>query len=180
MAYDLATLQNYAVQAAQNNGIDPNIFLAQIQQESSFNPAAQNGNATGIAQFMPGTAAQFGIDPTDPLQSLNAAAQYDAQLLAQNGGDYTAMLTSYGTLSNNPGSNVGPGSSIYGSFQNLIAGLTGSSNANAATTSATDSGSSGSGIFDSIKNTIATWGQSALAIAIGIIILAAAIWSIAK
>jgi hypothetical protein len=111
----LADLQAYAAQVAQQWGIPTSIFDWQINQESSWNPNAQNGNATGIAQFMPGTAAQFGIDPSNPYQSLSAAAQYDAQLYQQTG-SWTQALTQYGTLAN-----AGP--SLMASFNNVLSGL---------------------------------------------------------
>lgn len=93
-----AALVQAAIQAATAYGIPPDLFVAQIQQESSFNPNAVNGQAQGIAQFMPGTAKQFGLtNPYDPIASLQAAAQYDAQLYAQTG-SYASMLGKYGTV----------------------------------------------------------------------------------
>ena len=94
-------LQAYARQAAQRAGIDPDIFVRQIQQESGFNPGAKSGaGALGIAQFMPGTAAGMGIDPTDPYAALDAAAKLDAQNLSRYQGDYSKALAAY---------NAGPG-----------------------------------------------------------------------
>lgn len=93
--------QDYARQAAQRAGIDPDIFVRQIQQESGFNPTAKSpAGAIGIAQFMPGTAAGMGIDPTDPYAALDAAAKMDAQHLKQYGGDWSKVLAAY---------NAGPG-----------------------------------------------------------------------
>src|SRR5262252_6269923 len=94
-------LQDYARQVANKYGIDPDIFVRQIQQESGFNPSAKSpAGATGIAQFMPGTAAGVGLDPTDPYASLVAAAKMDAQNLAKYGGDWAKALAAY---------NAGPG-----------------------------------------------------------------------
>lgn len=98
----MATTADYqatAAAAAQANGVPVPLFLWQIGQESSWNPNAMNGNAAGIAQFMPSTAKSFGINPLDPTSSLNAAAQYDAQLYKQTG-SWQGALTSYGTLAN--------------------------------------------------------------------------------
>lgn len=111
----LADLQSYAAQVAQQWGIPTSIFNWQINQESGFNPNAQNGNATGIAQFMPGTASQFGINPNDPYASLNAAAQYDAQLYQQTG-SWTGALTKYGTLANVPASVTNSWNSLLGNL----------------------------------------------------------------
>jgi hypothetical protein len=85
-----------AVRAAQNAGIDPQIFLRQINQESGFeNVNNSSSGATGIAQFMPETARQYGVDPTDPESSLYAAAQMMRDLLNHNGGDYAKALAAY-------------------------------------------------------------------------------------
>lgn len=93
-----------AVAAAQQYGVPTNLFVEQIGQESSFNPSASNGNAFGIAQFMPGTAQQYGVNRADPVSSLYGAAQYDAQLYSQYGSWQTAMQK-YGTTAggNAPG-----------------------------------------------------------------------------
>jgi hypothetical protein len=64
--------------------LDTLAFEWQIWQESKFNPDARSvDNAIGIAQFLPETAADLGIDPTDPQQSLDAAARLDRQRLSQ-------------------------------------------------------------------------------------------------
>jgi type IV secretion system protein VirB6 len=92
-------LRAIAQQDAINAGLPPDFFLAQIQGESSFNPnvgcnGASANAACGIAQFIPSTAAQFNLDPSDPVASLQAAAQYDAQLL-QSQGSLVGALTAY-------------------------------------------------------------------------------------
>jgi soluble lytic murein transglycosylase-like protein len=77
-------------------GINPNYFVHQIQLESNFNPRAQSrSGATGIAQFMPATASGLGIDPTNPITSLNAASSLMANLSRQFGGDYAKALAAY-------------------------------------------------------------------------------------
>lgn len=82
--------------AARRFGVNPDIFVKQIQQESGFNPNARSpAGAEGIAQFMPGTAAGMGINPWDPQQALQAAAQYDANNLRQYGGNYAKTLAAY-------------------------------------------------------------------------------------
>jgi soluble lytic murein transglycosylase-like protein len=94
-------LKDYARQMANKFGIDPDIFVRQIQQESGFNPNAKSpAGATGIAQFMPGTAAGIGLDPTDAYASLAAAAKMDADNLKKYAGDWGKTLAAY---------NAGPG-----------------------------------------------------------------------
>ena len=82
--------------AAKRFGVNPDIFVKQIEAESGFNPLARSpAGAEGIAQFMPGTAAGLGINPWDPQQALTAAAQYDANNLRQYGGNYAKTLAAY-------------------------------------------------------------------------------------
>jgi hypothetical protein len=159
----LAELQAYAVQAAENASVPPSLFLWQIGQESSWNASAQNGNATGIAQFMPGTAAQFGIDPTNPYQSLTAAAQYDAQLYNQTG-SWTGALTKYGTLANVP-------SSVMASFNNVLSNLGLSSN-NTNSTGTTGTGSSAT-TTDNFFTKVAV-------VILGIVVIGAALYMFGK
>jgi hypothetical protein len=93
-------------QAASTNGVPWNLFNAQIQGESGWNPSVpcSSSGACGIAQFIPSTAAQYGVDVTDPISSLNGAAAYDAALFAKYG-SWTAVLTAYtgGLSPDNPG-----------------------------------------------------------------------------
>lgn len=59
-----------------------NLLVNLLQAESSYNPDVISGKkksssgAIGIAQFMPSTAKEYGIDPTNPEQSIEAAAKY--------------------------------------------------------------------------------------------------------
>lgn len=69
-------------------------------QESRFDANAVSPvGAVGLMQFMPATAADFGIDPTDPFQSIDAAGKYLAQLYRQFG-TWSAAIAAY---------NFGPG-----------------------------------------------------------------------
>lgn len=91
--------QDYAVSAAQRYGVPTEMFLWQIGQESGWDPNARNpkSTATGLGQFVKGTAEMFKINPLDPYASLDAAAKYDAQLYAEEG-TWKKALTRYGTL----------------------------------------------------------------------------------
>lgn len=94
----MTTYQQLATSYAAQLGLNPAIFTAQIQQESGFNPnAVSSAGAIGIAQFMPATAAGLNppLNPRDPVASLKAAAQYDANNLQTYNGDYAKMLAAY-------------------------------------------------------------------------------------
>ncbi|TNF20421.1 MAG: lytic transglycosylase domain-containing protein [Rhodobacteraceae bacterium] len=58
-------------------GIPEGLFLALIQQESGWNRDALSPvGAIGLAQLMPGTAQDLGVDPHDPIQNLYGGAKY--------------------------------------------------------------------------------------------------------
>jgi len=92
---------NYADSIGTSYGLPSGLLPSVLQNESGFNPQAYNpaSGATGIAQFLPSTAANpgYGIapfDPTNPYASMRGAAQY---LSALNGqlGSWTAALNQY-------------------------------------------------------------------------------------
>ena len=98
-----------AARIAQAYGLDPEIFIRQMETESGFNPQAVSpAGAGGIAQIMPATARQpgFGITPIsdqdrfDPETSMNFGAQYMRAMLDRYDGDYARALAAY---------NAGPG-----------------------------------------------------------------------
>jgi soluble lytic murein transglycosylase-like protein len=77
-------------------GLPRNLLARQLWQESRYNAAAVNAysGAQGIAQFMPATAAEFGIDPFNALQAIDAAGRYMAQLY-QSTGTWLLALAAY-------------------------------------------------------------------------------------
>jgi len=88
--------RNLAYQTAQKYGLDPDMFVRQIQAESAFNPAAvSSAGAIGLGQLMPATAKELGVDPTDPAQNLEGAARYMKQLLGRYDGNQTLALAAY-------------------------------------------------------------------------------------
>ena len=98
-SYPLVTRGGYVTLAerdASAAGIDPTLFVRQINQESGFSPTAvSSAGAIGIAQFMPDTASGLGIDPWDPIQSLWGAAQLMARYDHNYGGNYAMALAAY-------------------------------------------------------------------------------------
>lgn len=67
MALTQAQIQQAIQDAAGNYGVPPGLLLKMLQQESGLNPniGTSSAGAMGIAQFMPDTAKQYGINPTD-------------------------------------------------------------------------------------------------------------------
>lgn len=96
-----------AASIAREHGLDPEIFVRQMMQESGLNPdAVSPKGALGIAQIMPATARDpgFGVtpidDPRDPEEALRFGAQYMRAMLNRYNGDYGLALAAY---------NAGPG-----------------------------------------------------------------------
>lgn len=80
--YTKAQLQAMAEFAAMTHGLDPDLFRAQIRQESGFNPKARSrAGAGGIAQIMPGTAKSWRVNPWNPVSALNGAARNMARYI---------------------------------------------------------------------------------------------------
>ena len=77
--------------AEDSNGIPRGLLKKVLFQESRFREDIISGTttsskgATGIAQFMPATAKELGIDPTDPKQAIPAAGKYLSSLKEQTG-----------------------------------------------------------------------------------------------
>lgn len=81
-------------------GLPVNLLARLLHQESRFRQDIITGQvkssagALGIAQFMPATAADFGIDPLNPFQSIDAAGKYLKQLYKRFG-NWQEALASY-------------------------------------------------------------------------------------
>lgn len=85
------------IQVAQQNGLDPALFAALIQQESSFDPNAKSrAGARGLTQLMPETAKALGVKNIDDLmENLNGGAKYLKQLLDERHGNVEEALSMY-------------------------------------------------------------------------------------
>jgi Transglycosylase SLT domain/D-alanyl-D-alanine carboxypeptidase/Putative Flp pilus-assembly TadE/G-like len=73
--------------------VSPALLAAQLMAESGFDPnAGSPAGAQGIAQFMPGTAASYGLDnPFDPVAAIDAQAHLMSDLLRQFGSPELAL-----------------------------------------------------------------------------------------
>ena len=69
------------------------LLAAQLMAESNFNPyAGSPAGAQGIAQFIPSTAAAYGLaDPFDPEEAIDAQAHLMSDLLRQFGSPHLAL-----------------------------------------------------------------------------------------
>lgn len=81
--------------------ISPALLEAVVWQESRWRPAATSAaGAHGLAQLMPGTARQLGVDIRDPAANLEGGTRYLRMQLDTFGGDVEKALAAY---------NAGPG-----------------------------------------------------------------------
>ena len=82
---------------ASENGLDPALIKAVALVESGFNPKAKSAKgARGIMQFIPSTAARYGVSNLeDPHQSLRAGAMHLRDLLDEFDGDLALALAAY-------------------------------------------------------------------------------------
>lgn len=82
------TIQDQITAAANSAGVPAWLALAIAQRESGFdNTRVGSKGEIGIFQIMPSTAAQLGVDPTDPVQNIAGGVAYIAQALRRFGGD---------------------------------------------------------------------------------------------
>ncbi len=94
--------------AAAEHGVPANLLSSLLDVESGYNPGAKSdAGAVGIAQFMPSTAEEIGIDPMNPQQAIEGAAIYLRQKYDKYG-DWHKALEAY----NGGDGNVGKGETM--------------------------------------------------------------------
>ena len=83
-------------EAATANNVDPALLAGLLEQESRWNPnAVSRVGAQGLGQFMPATAAEFGVDVTDPKSSIDGAARYLSYLMDYFDGNVELAVYAY-------------------------------------------------------------------------------------
>ena len=86
--------------AEDQNGIPHDMLARLLYQESHYRADIIDGRtkspvgALGIAQFMPATAQQLGINPLDPFQAIDGAGRYLASLYRQTS-SWSQALAAY-------------------------------------------------------------------------------------
>lgn len=88
--------QEWATKYGQHYGVRPELLINSMRVESSFNPnAVSPKGARGLAQFMPGTALRYNINPDDPEQAIKGMAMYYRDLLGMFQGDEARAIAAY-------------------------------------------------------------------------------------
>ena len=93
---DLLNWTRYYADAYQ---VNRQLLLSVLWTENQFCNRTSSKGALGIAQIMPGTAKDLGVNPLDPVQAIHGAAKYLHQLHGQLGSWELAVA----------GYNAGPG-----------------------------------------------------------------------
>lgn len=83
------------VRIATEEGVDPNLYLSLVQNESGFNPKADSGEAFGLAQLTKGAADEVGVDMYDPEDNVRGGARYFKKKLDEFGGNIELALAAY-------------------------------------------------------------------------------------
>jgi hypothetical protein len=81
------------LRAAAQRNVSAALLAAQLMAESNFNPfAVSPAGAQGIAQFIPSTAASYGLrDPFDPVEAIDAQAHLMSDLIRRFGSPQLAL-----------------------------------------------------------------------------------------
>jgi len=93
--------QSKVAELAVRFDLSPALIEALVWQESRWRTGAVSPvGARGLAQLMPGTARDLGVNPNDPFANLEGGARYLRQQMDRFGGDVEKALAAY---------NAGPG-----------------------------------------------------------------------
>lgn len=125
--------------AATETGLPYGVVVAQVNEESGFNPSALSGaDAQGMFQFLPSTYTGLGFPAgteDDPNTEVKAYIAYMKQLLAWSGGDVRKALAGYNAGQGNWQAGIGYADTI----------LSASGQPDTVTAGGGSGGSSGSG-----------------------------------
>jgi len=88
-----AEFRDPILRAATHWNVSAALLAGQLMAESNFDPyAGSPAGAQGIAQFIPSTAAAYGLrDPFDPVEAIDAEAHLMSDLLRQFGSPQLAL-----------------------------------------------------------------------------------------
>jgi hypothetical protein len=94
---EINKIDRFALFAADEHNIDPNLIRSVIYIESGYRTRAKSGKgAEGLMQLMPTTAEMMGVsDPANPLQNIMGGSRYLKQQIEYFQGDVKLALAAY-------------------------------------------------------------------------------------
>jgi hypothetical protein len=97
---DAAMFRELAGELADQYELPRDFIQAVFEKESSYRPDAESpAGAIGIAQLMPDTAKRMGVDPTKPVQAMEAGVKILKENYDRFGGD---LVKTYAGYNSNP------------------------------------------------------------------------------
>src|SRR4051812_2168451 len=89
-------LEDHASSEAQRQGVNPDLILRQMHQESGARAdRVSPKGARGPMQLMPATAKELGVDADDPYANITGGVTYFKKQLDAFGGDERKALAAY-------------------------------------------------------------------------------------
>lgn len=168
----MPTLKEMADSVATKFNIPTNIFRAQIQQESGWDPSiVGKAGEVGLTQIKPSTAGLDAATLTDPLINLNAGAKYLAQQYTSFG-NWSDALAAYNAGPGNKSAGLGYAASVLGA-----AGVTGSNSPGAQPVPPTNSNP---GATPAASGTLSSALVYPVAIGLIFVLVAFGIWGLVK
>jgi soluble lytic murein transglycosylase-like protein len=98
------TSEELVTAAAKRNGLPPEFVKSVAAVESAFRAdAVSRKGARGLMQLMPATAREYGADPTDPVQNVEAGTRYLRDLLVKYQHDDQQVIRALAAYNAGPG-----------------------------------------------------------------------------
>jgi soluble lytic murein transglycosylase-like protein len=103
-ALQLPTPEELVTAAAKRNGLPPEFVKSVVAAESAFRTdAVSRKGARGLMQLMPATAHEYGADPNDPRQNVEAGTRYLRDLLLKYQHDDHQVVRALAAYNAGPG-----------------------------------------------------------------------------
>ena len=104
VALQVPTPEELVTAVAKRNGLPPEFVKSVVAAESAFRTdAVSRKGARGLMQLMPATAHEYGADPSDPRQNVEAGTRYLRDLLLKYQHDDQQVVRALAAYNAGPG-----------------------------------------------------------------------------